>query len=299
MIREDTAAVAKSELQPELMSIMKEEVGKAKESRVPIIRAFEEIARRSGLKSNTIRNYYYRYLHANEEMMQVDTENTRESDQEEDIGRPFTEEETRKLMKDMLIAQANGESVRGCANRLGNGNKRMLIRYQNKYRSIIAREPEYVEAIIREIEKEGFSSFNPYTRSKMYKTRQVSASPSTQENGGQLVDWISQFVSNIHNTQVVSLQNLVKGLLDLSSLAVGNQNLAGRMEKHNQEMQSLSNRILLLETSLNQERNDNQQIQSKLRELVDINKAYIELSDERKLTELNMYLSRLQSCMQA
>ena len=109
MIREDTAAVAKSELQPELMSIMKEEVGKAKESRVPIIRAFEEIARRSGLKSNTIRNYYYRYLHANEEMMQVDTENTRESDQEEDIGRPFTEEETRKLMKDMLIAQANGE----------------------------------------------------------------------------------------------------------------------------------------------------------------------------------------------
>ncbi|NLB41338.1 MAG: hypothetical protein GX815_03615 [Clostridiales bacterium] len=113
-----------------------------------------------------------------------------------------------------------------------------------------------------------------------------------------MVDWISQFVSNIHNTQVVSLQNLIKGLLDLSSLAVGNQSQVSSMEKHNQEMQSLNNRILILESSLNQERNENQEIQSKLHELMDINKAYIELSDERKLTELNGYLSRLQTCIQ-
>ncbi len=299
MTREDTVAVAKSELQPELMSIMKEEVGKAKESRVPIIRAFEEIARRSGLKSNTIRNYYYRYLHANEEMMQVDTKNTGgESGKEEDIGRPFTDAETRGLMREMLIAQGRGESVRGCANRLGNGNKRMLIRYQNKYRSIIAREPEYVEGIIRELEKEGISSFNPYISRKLSKARRESAESPAQESGGQLVDWISQFVSNIHNTQVVSLQNLIKGLLDLSSLAVGNQSQVSSMEKHNQEMQSLNNRILILESSLNQERNENQEIQSKLHELMDINKAYIELSDERKLTELNGYLSRLQTCIQ-
>ncbi|NLB41337.1 MAG: hypothetical protein GX815_03610, partial [Clostridiales bacterium] len=116
----------------------------------------------------TIRNYYYRYLHANEEMMQVDTKNTGgESGKEEDIGRPFTDAETRGLMREMLIAQGRGESVRGCANRLGNGNKRMLIRYQNKYRSIIAREPEYVEGIIRELEKEGISSFNPYISRKL------------------------------------------------------------------------------------------------------------------------------------
>ena len=299
MTREDTAAVAKNELQPELMSIMKEEVGKAKESRVPIIRAFEEIARRSGLKSNTIRNYYYRYLHANEEMMQVDTKNTGIlAGLEEDIGRPFTDAETRELMREMLIAQGKGESVRSCANRLGNGNKRMLIRYQNKYRSIIAREPEYVEAIIRELGKEGIVSFNPYTRRKLSKARRESAVSPTQESGGQLVDWISQFASNIHNTQVVSLQNLVKGLLDLSSLAVGNQSLASRMEKHNQEMQTLSNRILILENSLKQERNENQEIQRKLYELMDINKAYIELSDEKKLTGLNEYLSRLRTCMQ-
>lgn len=298
MTREDTVAVVKNELQPELMSIMKEEVGKARESRVPIIRAFEEIARRSGLKSNTIRNYYYRYLHVNEEMTQADTKNIGESNQEKDIGRPFTDEETRELMREMLIAQGRGESVRGCANRLGNGNKRMLIRYQNKYRSIIAREPQYVESIIKELEDEGISCFNPYTRSKMSRLSGETMTSSAQVGGGQLIEWVGQFVNNIHNTQVVSLQDFIKGLLDLSSLAVGNQSLGRIMEKHNREVQELSNRVILLESSLKQERDDNQMIKSKLNKLMEINKAYIGLPDEKKLSELNGYLSELRSCMQ-
>src|SRR5690554_2548879 len=135
---QDMAAGEKPELQPELISIMKEEVGKAKERRIPIIRAFEEIARRSGLKSNTIRNYYYRFIHANEKAVRVETEDRIEGIVGENaIGRPFTAAETRELMREMLISQARGESVSGCANRLGKGDKRMLIRFQNKYRSII------------------------------------------------------------------------------------------------------------------------------------------------------------------
>src|SRR5690554_1712670 len=107
---QDTSPGQKQELQPELMSIMKEEVGKAKERRIPIIRAFEEIARRSGLKANTIRNYYYRYIHANEEAVKIETEDTGEDQNIEDaIGRPFTPAETKALMREMLIAQARGE----------------------------------------------------------------------------------------------------------------------------------------------------------------------------------------------
>ncbi|HCS75958.1 MAG TPA: hypothetical protein DIW17_19050 [Clostridiales bacterium] len=299
MAREDTAAAAKNELQPELMSIMKEEVGKARERRVPIIRAFEEIARRSGLKANTIRNYYYRYLYANEEMIKADAKTTREeSGQEDDIGRPFTDSETRDLMREMLIGQGRGESVRACANRLGNGSKRMLIRYQNKYRSIIAREPKYVESIIRDLTEEGITSFNPYTRRKLSKTGKDPVSISLQGSEGQLVDWVSQFFSNIHNTQVVSLQSLVKGLLDLSSLAVGNQGLAHRMEKYNQEIQELNSRIFDLEKSLDKEREEIQPLRYRLYELEELNKGYMELSDEEKLSGLHDYLSSLQSCIQ-
>ena len=48
----------------ELMSSMKEEVLRARKENIPMIQAFEAVARKSGFKVNTIRNYYYRYLHA-------------------------------------------------------------------------------------------------------------------------------------------------------------------------------------------------------------------------------------------
>ena len=121
-LSQDTTAAEKQELQPELLSIMKEEVGKARESNIPIIRAFEEIARRSGLKSNTIRNYYYRFIHANEQKVRKSTEYTGEGFQDESaIGTPFTDE-TRTLMRKCSLPR-RGESVRGCAARLGKGNR--------------------------------------------------------------------------------------------------------------------------------------------------------------------------------
>lgn len=296
---QETAAGQKQELQPELMSIMKEEVGKARERRIPIIRAFEEIARRSGLKANTIRNYYYRYIHANEEAVKIDTEDTSQAQgNEDDIGRPFTPVETRELMREMLIAQARGESVRGCANRLGKGNKRMLIRFQNKYRSIIAREPEYVENLIKEIESEGIPCFNPYTRTRVSNAGRKPTVRTSTGSSEQLVEWISQFVTNMQNIQVASLQELVRGLRDLSSLAAGNQGMSRQMVKHNQEMRQMYNRVLVLENKLEQEMRELEQTNNKLAELMDLNKGFMELNDADKLSNLKEYLDKLRVCME-
>lgn len=296
---ENSAAVEKQELQPELMSIMKEEVGKARERRMPIIRAFEAIAQRSGLKSNTIRNYYYRYLHAQEEAQKEQPPATGSSISSEDaIGRPFTPAETKELMREMLIAQARGESVRGCANRLSGGDKRILIRFQNKYRSIIAREPEYVENLIREIEAEGIPCFNPYTRMKMVRTGRKPALPA-EGTDGQLIDWIGQFVDNMKNIPVASLHDLIRGLRDLSSLAAGNSNFAGTISKYNQEIKDLNNRLLLMEVSLEKERREREHISRKLSDLMEVNEHFLKLSDSDKLSGLKEYVGRLQSCMQS
>ena len=54
---------AKSFLDPVLVSLMKKEVSKSKDADEPVNRAFEVIAEKSGLKFNTVRNYYYRYIH--------------------------------------------------------------------------------------------------------------------------------------------------------------------------------------------------------------------------------------------
>lgn len=295
----ENATGEKQELQPELMSIMKEEVGKARERHLPIIRAFEAIAQRSGLKSNTIRNYYYRYLHDNEEMKREINQRAESGsvDLSDSLGRPFTPDETKALMREMLIAQARGESVRGCANRLSKGDQRVLIRYQNKYRSIIAREPEYVENLIKEIESEGIECFNPYTRVKMVRSGRKAANA----NGAkvQLIDWIGQFVDNMNRIKAASLNDLVKGLRDLSSLAAGNDNFSEYLSKHNQEVQELNNRILLLEISLDKERREAMEINTKLSQLREINMGFIEMSDTDKLSGLKDYMEQLQSCLQS
>ncbi|MGI6537885.1 MAG: hypothetical protein ACOX22_06050 [Caldicoprobacterales bacterium] len=305
-LMENIAGTDKSELHPDLVSIMKEEVGKARQNRIPIIRAFDEIARRSGLKANTIRNYYYRYLHVSDEKEHVSTENSVPLQAgEEAIGRPFTEEETRAMMREMLISQARGESVRSCANRLGNGSKRMLIRYQNKYRSIIARKPEYVEDVIRELEAEGIPCYNPYTRkkaSKAGKNKNISAGKMADaqpalSGGEQLVDWISEFVSNINSIPLSSIQDFFKGLRDLSVLAAGNRSYIKRMEKYEQQVEKLNNQVLLMEAGLNKNRSDNQLLGSKLNELTEINQRFLNLSDAEKLSTLTEYLSELESCL--
>ena len=294
-LHEDNTMGEKQELQPELMSIMKEEVGKAKERRMPIIRAFEAIARRSGLKANTIRNYYYRYLHTQEEKQEDDTiSDEKDPNQEDVIGKPFDAKEKKELIREMLIAQAQGESVRGCANRLSQGDKRVLIRYQNKYRSVIAREPEYVSHLMREIEAEGIACFNPYTRARLIRSGKT---PVTAEGAnGQLIDWIGQFVSNVKSVHGVSLDELIKGLRDLSGLAAGNRR-SGNGKSHSRELQDLNNRILMLEVSLDKERREADHVRRQLLDLTDVNQRFLSLSDTDKLSGLQNYVAKLQSCI--
>ena len=113
-----------------------------------------------------------------------------------------------------------------------------------------------------------------------------------------MVEWISQFVTNMQNIQVASLQELVRGLRDLSSLAAGNQGMSRQMVKHNQEMRQMYNRVLVLENKLEQEMRELEQTNNKLAELMDLNKGFMELNDADKLSNLKEYLDKLRVCME-
>ncbi len=312
-------------LEPELMSIMKEEIGKAKEGRIPIIRAFEAIAKRSGLKANTIRNYYYRYIHSQEDRTLVDSHSREDTPvlfTSDAIGRAFTGQETRTLMREMLIAQGRNESVRGCANRLAGGNKRVLIRLQNKYRSIIARDPDYVKEIIKELEEEGKVCFNPYTRRRIrsivsssfpskssqtatsykdydsdYKKSLYSRAFSSRDDssGGQLLELMGQFVANIRDINTLSIDSLITGLRDLSSLALGNKRGMDYLASYEDKIRDLKNEITLLNAVMNRDRDHLSRIEAKYRSLVNTCKDYLGLSDTDKLAQLNSFLAELKT----
>ena len=99
---------------------------------------FDDMSRELGRKPNSIRNFYYAQL--------------REA-QEGENARPlpfetFSKQEIEQLIRSVLTARAQGMSVRACVRNLAGGDKSLMLRYQNKYRSIVRTRPELVKAIM-------------------------------------------------------------------------------------------------------------------------------------------------------
>ena len=95
-----------------------------------------------------MRNYYYALLKStdNEEVKAILSGTELKA---EDI-RPFTDEETDKILKAILKEKSKGISVRRAVLNLAEGDDRLMLRYQNKYRNVMAKEPERIERLMRE-----------------------------------------------------------------------------------------------------------------------------------------------------
>lgn len=322
-----------TESQQDLMTLMKEEVGRAKNENLPILRAFEIIARKTGLKPNTIRNYYYRYIHSQDHQgadAPPALKRTVKRRFHNTIGKAFTDEETRYLMMEMLQAQAAGESVRGCAHRLSNGYIRLLIRLQNKYRNMIAKEPEYVRSLIEEMKKKGMNFFDPYTKEYYFGDKNVesiqssshSSSAWDSEAAGKItseedfLEITGQLISNIQALKSFSLYDFFKGLKDLSGMAVelerrkaGNTdsalmevdylkkqifNLQNELKRKDTEIQDMHNKNLIYETKLEEFKNRYERTVSLYRQLISTNRKFMRLSSQNKISYLKDYTNELE-----
>ena len=116
------------------------EIQRANASGQPLRSVFEEMGGRLGRKPNSVRNYYYMQLRGQE------GDTLRRAQPFE----TFTEAEVRSLLKSVLRARAQGQSVRACVMALSQGDHARMLRYQNKYRSVIKNRPEYVEKLVAE-----------------------------------------------------------------------------------------------------------------------------------------------------
>ena len=122
----------------------------ANESGQPLRSVFESLGRDLGRKPNSVRNYYYMQLRAREGAQR------RAAPFE-----PFQEEEVRALCKDVLRARAGGQSVRAAVMALSSGDRARMLRYQNKYRSVLKRRPELIRELMKELSQEGVSCPDP------------------------------------------------------------------------------------------------------------------------------------------
>lgn len=127
------------------------EIQRANESGEPLRTVFEQMGEALGRKPNSVRNYYYMQLRSRD-----DAAVRRAAPFE-----TFTEEEVRSLVRDVLAARARGQSVRAAVMARSAGDHARMLRYQNKYRSVLKKRPQLIREILGELREQGLSCPDP------------------------------------------------------------------------------------------------------------------------------------------
>ena len=127
-----------------------ETADEAQQQGLPLKAVFERISEKTGRRPNSIRNYYYAQVREKE------GENAHTA-----RFIPFTQSEVDTLMENVLRARTAGRSVRSCLQELAGGDHSLMLRYQNKYRSVIKNRPDYVQQLVEKLNDEGLECEAP------------------------------------------------------------------------------------------------------------------------------------------
>lgn len=99
------------------------------------------------MNENSVRNFYYLQL----KKIQSDSDYLKKCQIQGEIDKQelnyFNDDEKEWLIKNILDGLVSGYSVRGICTKLANNNVNLMIRYQNKYRSILKTDKEYLKQI--------------------------------------------------------------------------------------------------------------------------------------------------------
>lgn len=131
---------------------LKTRIGEAERSGDSLRSVFDQLALELGRKPNSIRNFYYAQLREHHDT---------------GMGRAlpfetFSPDEVENLLRSVLISRAQGMSVRACVRKLSGGDKTLMLRYQNKYRSTVRTRPDLVRKVMDDLSQEGIPYVSPF-----------------------------------------------------------------------------------------------------------------------------------------
>lgn len=118
---------------------------------------FSEFAILQNRQPNSVRNYYYlelKLMNKDKNRCQkfnMDLQRHKKIEQE-----GFTNEQTKELIKSILKLNASGKSIRKCCQIISNGDLTKMVRYQNKYRSVLKNDKKLLDECYEESLKEGY-----------------------------------------------------------------------------------------------------------------------------------------------
>lgn len=103
---------------------------------------FETYGKEHSRAKGSVRNYYYAFLKKQNDSRVRDILSGK--DLYANAIRPFTEEETDKMLEAVLAERKKGLSVRRAIMNVSAGDERLMLRMQNKYRNLLKKQPERI-----------------------------------------------------------------------------------------------------------------------------------------------------------
>jgi hypothetical protein len=189
----------------EEQSLLWNQVTTTREAGQPLKQAFENMARLTGRKPNSIRNFYYAKVKEGEFTPTG----------ERSAFTPFSDQEIEMLLESVLCAQARGLSVRSITMQLGNGDRKAMLRYQNKYRSLIKNSPEAVFAALDRLRARNEPWYDPYSQPRVHK---AGRKPGTKRKPN-VDDMLRTLGENLKCVKDIDATLLVSQLVALTNIA--------------------------------------------------------------------------------
>ena len=117
---------------------------------------FSSYAKETGRMPNSVRNYYYAELNnltenkKRRDKLEIDISLHQKIDQQE-----FTQKETEELVQKILEQTSKGISVRKACLNLAQGDIGKMVRYQNKYRSVVLKDKPIYNNCVEKLKQKG------------------------------------------------------------------------------------------------------------------------------------------------
>lgn len=223
---------------------------------------FDRLGQQLGRKPNSIRNFYY---------AQIRTQDGCET------GRAlpfetFSPGEVEQLIENVLVARAQGMSVRACVRQLAGGDRTRMLRYQNKYRSTIRTRPELVRRIMDRLTQSGVAFVSPYAAEEVPPEQNL---PQLRERAEQSADpRIRQLFS--------SLDYLLNLALEPREESVPSSTQDTQAQR---KADRLSARCDMLRIALSDEQERTQTLRQETLGMVTMLKEYIALPDQDRAAQ--------------
>lgn len=128
----------------ELIAFLKE----GKKSGKTLSALFLQYGKKVGRAAGSVRNYYYKLLKIEDKEVQA---LLKESALYAEEIIPFTEQEVDEMLFAILQEKEKGFSVRRAILNITEGDNKMMLRYQNKYRNLLRYEPERIAKMAKEM----------------------------------------------------------------------------------------------------------------------------------------------------